>query len=77
MDEAKREEIRKQAKGILDSFAHSLEKVKIKGEVLKKEVGGFREENNGQEGDKDFRGRMFENAPVKNEDFIIAEKKKW
>ena len=26
---------------------------------------------------KEFRERMFGNAPVKNEDFIIAEKKKW
>ena len=77
MDESKREEIRKQAKGILDSFAHSLEKVKIKGKELKREVGGFREEGNGEEGDKDFRERMFKNAPEKNKDFIIAEKKKW
>ncbi len=27
--------------------------------------------------DRDFREIMFENAPKKNKDFIIAEKKKW
>ena len=77
ISEQKKEQIKKEAKEILDKFAHSLEKVKIKGKELKAEVGGFRDEGQGEEGDKDFRKRMFENAPNKDNDTIIAEKKKW
>ena len=75
--EIKREEVRKQAKEILDKFAKSLESVKFKEKKGKKELEGFREEAQGLKGDEDFRKRMFENAPNKNDDFIIAEKKKW
>ncbi len=77
ISEHKREEIKKQAQGILRNFAKSLEKVKLKGKKEKKEIGGFREEGQGEKGDEDFRQRMFDNAPNKNEDFIIAEKKRW
>ena len=77
MNEQRREEIRKQAKRILDDFAYSLEKVKIKGKELKGELGGFREEGSGKKSDSDFRKIMFENAPEKNEDNLIVEKKKW
>lgn len=77
MDEGEKEKIRKQAREILDSFSRSFEGVKVKGREFKKEVGGFREEGAGFAGDSDFRDRMFENAPLKSEDFIIAEKKKW
>ena len=36
-----------------------------------------REEHEGKKSDIDFRRRMFENAPKKNDDFIIGEKKGW
>lgn len=72
-----REEIRLQAKGILDNFAASLEKVKIGKEKIKKPHGGYRKEGAGQKCDDDFRERMFANAPLKEGDCIIAEKKKW
>jgi len=77
ISDRKREEIRKEAKEILAGFAKSLEKVNIKGKALKKGVEGFREEQEGLICDADFRKRMFENAPEKNEDCIIAEKKSW
>ena len=41
------------------------------------EIGGFREEGEGKGEDKDFRKRMFDNAQKKNDNFIIAETKKW
>ncbi len=79
VSEKEKEKIKEEAKQILDNFSKVLEKVKIK-EIKKsekKEVGGFREEGPGKLGSGDFRKRMFENAPIKDGDFIIAEKKKW
>ena len=77
MNEAKREEIRGQAKKILANFAKSLERVKFREKAEKKEVGGFREEKEPSKQDADFRKRVFDNAPNKDEDCIIAEKAKW
>jgi len=61
----------------LDGFASSLEKVKLKAKETKKSEGGFREEGKGNSCDKEFRASVFGNAPNKEGDFIIAEKKKW
>jgi len=77
MDEKKREEISKQAKVILSKFAKSLEKVKFKEKVGKEKLGGFREEQEPMEPNEDFRKRIFDNAPNKDDDCIIAEKKIW
>ena len=71
------EEVGKQAKQILDKFAKTLESIRLKEKKEKDEVGGFREEGQGSGQDSDFRKRMFENASNKNDNFIIAEKKKW
>lgn len=77
ISEQKREEIRAEAKKIIDNFAFAIEKVKIKEKKGKKEISGFREEGNGKKGDSEFRKRMFANAANKNEDNIIAETKSW
>lgn len=77
MDEKERETIRKEAKQILDKFGKTLDKVKFKEKEIKTQVGGFREEVQGKKGDEGFRVAMFKNAPQKNDDHIIAEKKKW
>lgn len=75
--ETEREEIRKKAKAILDDFSEKLLRVdkKISESLIE------REECARQEGEKcedNFsRKIMFENAPNKNSDFIIAERKKW
>jgi|SRR3989344_551760 len=70
-------EIRKEAKELLEKFSKTLEKVKFKKKVLKEEFGGMREEGEGLVGDSDFRERFFKNAPHKEGNFLIAEKKKW
>ena len=75
--EKQRNEIKLEAKKILDSFASALESVKVKKESVKKQAGGYRKEKNGEKCDEDFRISMFENAPFKEGDCIIAEKKKW
>lgn len=73
----RKEQIKKEAKQILDNFASSLEKVELKKKKSRKEVGGFREESSGRKNDADFRRIMFENAPHKDESNIITEKKSW
>ena len=77
ISEKKREEIKKEAKQILDKFSKSLSGVKFKEKDLKKEIGGYREEGEGGVCDSEFRESVFENAPQKRDDCIIAEKKKW
>lgn len=77
INEEKREEIKKEAKQILDKFAKTLDKVKVKPKKGKEEVGGFRVEGEGRVADEDFRRIMFKNAFSKNDNSIIAEKKSW
>lgn len=72
-----KEEIRKQAREILDSFSRALAGVSIKEKAVKSEVGGFREEGAGEKRSGEFREGVFANASKKNEDCIIAEKKSW
>jgi len=73
-------QIKKQAKGILDTFAKALEKVKTSGgedfyvdreEFERVEGEGVREDNEG------FKKDFLKNAPHKDDDFIIAEKGSW
>ncbi|HLC54003.1 MAG TPA: hypothetical protein VJK07_00045 [Candidatus Nanoarchaeia archaeon] len=75
--ESQKEAIRKEAREILESFAKTLEKAKVP--AKKEDVGGegVRKEGNGMKCDDDFRKRMFENAPRKDKDCIIAEKGAW
>ena len=77
INEQKRAEIQKQARQILESFSKALAKVKLEKKEFKKETGGFREEEQGLKSDAGFRERMFENAPNKSGDNIVAENKKW
>jgi Asp-tRNA(Asn)/Glu-tRNA(Gln) amidotransferase C subunit len=74
--EKEKEEIRKQVNSIIESFSKKLSE--IKEDV--KEADIERKECVREEGGKPAeisREIMFNNAPDKNEDFIIAEKKSW
>jgi len=77
IEESKKEEIREEARRILHNFAQKLEKVKLKEKRANKGAAGYRDEGEGLRTDEDFKKIMFENAPEKDEDCIIAEKKKW
>ncbi len=78
VSEKEKQEIKEQAKGIMDSFSRKLSKIDKKmAEPLIERDKGEREEGVGLVCDNEFRKIMFENAPVKNDDFIIAEKKSW
>jgi hypothetical protein len=72
------EEIKSGAKKIIDSFSEKLSKIKVpdKESVIKRKEYE-RKEGDGEECDSDFKKIMFENAPNKSGDFILAERKKW
>ncbi len=75
--EQEKEEIKKKAKQIMDSFSKKLSKIDETGEEpFVERENCEREEGEGkcEELDRDL---MFENAPEKNKDFIIAEKGGW
>ena len=79
MEQQETEQIRKEAKQLLDKFSKALERVKndeesnvIRDNDRRKEGEGTRNEANSE-----FRKIMFENAPQHDEEFIIAEKKTW
>ena len=76
VSEKEKEDIKKQAKGIMDSFSKKLSKLKdIPEPVIEREECERTEGNvKCQEIDREI---MFANAPKKNKDFIIAEKKTW
>ena len=78
VSEKERAEIKKQAKDIMDKFSEKLSKIdkKIPEPLIEREEFE-RIEGEGKESNFDFRQRMFENAPKKNKDFILTEKKKW
>jgi len=72
-------QIRKQAKQILDKFANALAKVKTEGKedfyVNREEFE--REEGDGKGCEKGFKKRFLANAPEHDDDFIITERGKW
>ena len=78
VSEQEKEKIRKEAKAIMDNFSKKLSKVdgKISESFIERDVSE-RQDGNGSECDEDFRRRVLENAPNKNSDFIIGEKKSW
>lgn len=76
LTEVRKEQIRKEARGILDKFGKTLAKVSVPKENFAENGEGVRREDN-VVCDKDFRERLFGNAPSKNKDCIIAEKASW
>ena len=78
VSEKEKEEIRKQAKSIMDSFSHKLSSIdkKIPDMKIRREKGE-REEGAHAACNELDREIMFENAPNSNRDFIVGEKKTW
>jgi hypothetical protein len=73
MDEGK---IKQQAKDIIDNFASALEKIETTEQLVERK-DDRRMENTPKQTDPDFKKIMFENAPNKKGDCILAEKGKW
>jgi len=76
MDEKETEQIKAETKKLLDEFSKVLENVKSEESNVERDEDR-RKESSGKIGEENFRKIMFENAPTKNDDFILAEKKKW
>jgi len=76
VSEKEKDEIKKQAKSIMDSFSSKLSKIdkKVKEPLIERQECERKEGKPKPEIDKEI---MFRNAPDKNSDFIIAEKKTW
>jgi hypothetical protein len=70
------EQIKQQAKQIIDNFVSALEKIETKEESVERD-NDRRMERVSLETDKDFKKIMFDNAPNKKGDCITAEKGKW
>jgi hypothetical protein len=81
ISEKEKEEIKKQVKTNLDSFSKKLSEIKKEFQesfIIREESYRFeKEENENLEGKEQFKRLILKNAPNKNEDSIIAEKKKW
>lgn len=79
VSEKEKEKIRKEARKIIDSFSKKLSKVSEElGEPLIERDEFERTESKNKKTDKSFsRELFFGNAPKKNKDFILGEKKKW
>jgi len=76
VSEKEKEEIKKQAKKLLDNFASKLKKIKTK-EQLYESGEGMREQGEPWNSDEEFRNLMFDNAPFTEDDFLVAEKGGW
>jgi len=78
VSEKEKVQVKKDAKRILDSFSRKLGKVadKLEEPLIERET--LERSERDEKCDGSFsREIFFENAPKKNKDFIIAEKKKW
>ncbi len=77
ISEKEKQDIKDQAKKIMDSFSKKLLQIKedIPEPLIERENGERNEGETPQ--NKIDRDIMFQNAPTKNKDFIIAEKGGW
>ena len=75
ISEKEKEEIKKQAKDILDNFSDKMSKIEL-GEGRVQRENQTRQETETKT-DPDFRKRLFDNAPRKDGDWIKAEKGSW
>ena len=79
VSEKEKEQIKKEAKSIMDKFSKKLSKIdkKISEPLIERDEFEREESFKEKEANSDFRERILKNAPNKNKDFILAEKKKW
>ena len=77
VSEKEKEDIKKQARSIIDSFSEKISRIKKMQEPFIERAEGERKEGKGKEDENFSREIMFDNAPDKDGDFIIMEKKEW
>ncbi|MFA5020029.1 MAG: hypothetical protein WC533_02935 [Candidatus Pacearchaeota archaeon] len=78
LSDKEREEIKHQAKKIMDDFALTLEKLPDIPEALVEREKDVRDESEDEVcSDSDFRDTMLKNAPKVKDDCVLAEKGAW
>ena len=79
VSEKEKEDIKKEAKSIMDNFSKKLEKIKEKTPepIIERKECERQETKRTEQTNSEFRKIMFENAPNKDDDFILGEKKAW
>ncbi len=75
--EKREEEIKREAKLILDKFAKALEKIKTEESFVEREEDRRKEREQEEKPDSEFRKIFFENAPATKKECIEAERGKW
>lgn len=76
VSEKEKQEIKEQAKHLLEEFSSKLEKIKTK-EMHFESKDGTRQEGSGWKTSEEFRSTILSNAPSVEEEFIVAEKGEW
>ena len=76
VSEEEKEEIKKNAKNLLDEFSSKIAKIETSGAKTDGKEN-LRIEGSGNKTDEDFRELMMENAPMVDDGLIIAEKGGW
>ncbi|MDO8516972.1 MAG: hypothetical protein Q7S33_02500 [Nanoarchaeota archaeon] len=76
VSDKEKEEIKKQAKELLEDFSRKIEKIDVKEEFFEKGEG-LRDEGDGWNTNDEFRNIMFANAPFVDDEFLVAEKGGW
>ena len=74
--EQEKEQIKQDSKQLLKEFAEKLSKIKTK-ESHTQNNSGTRSESSGWQTDPEFKNTTFANAPLTENNFIIAEKGDW
>lgn len=80
ISEQEQETIKKETRKLLEEFSKALEKIKAEKENNVEREVERRKDGDGKEAlseESDFRKIILENAAIKDENFIIAEKKSW
>mgnify|MGYP006291550991 CR=1 FL=1 len=82
--EKEKKEIEKEAKDIINSFSKKLESIKklpeqglVERKVFQRKEKSQKDNKKENRKKKDFKKRILENAPRKNKNYILSEKKKW
>ncbi|MDA3855833.1 MAG: hypothetical protein PF569_06225 [Candidatus Woesearchaeota archaeon] len=72
-----KEEIKKEAKQIMDNFMQALFDIDVEEDFLLERKSCYREEKNGDLPDNDFKQRFLSNARKTSGDAVLANKGEW
>lgn len=77
MNKIDKEKIKTEAKEIMDNFMNALADIEVEEEFNLTRKNSFREENNGNKPNEQFKQKFLENAPKISGNSIVANKGEW